>query len=531
MTVMHDKIHKYYCLSLASLLLLFVGVGGCTDDFDAINTDNTKLGSVSATEFPYMFANALMTTTLAPNDFEIGEGTVAGVYSQFYSQAAMSFPTDRYVIKQEWMPAAWNPVYISAAPQLKTIIEKTDEKLAENAIAKVWWVWMFHRVTDYFGPVPYFDAANGKDAVAFTPQDSIYYDFFKKLDGASKVLKGAGNATPYDKFDLVYNTKGNQSPAAWAKFANTLRLRLALRISKVNPALAKQEAEAAVAAGVMTAITDDAYMPKSSTVYNERNGLSQIVAWDELRMSSSMESIMKGYDDPRMPIYFQPATFTGKFDGVRNGLLVVEKQMDINSRKFNSNLGSRWATNVGNGNFTANFATPQNIMHAAEAYFLRAEGALNGWNMGDNAQNLYETGIKMSMAQWGITDQAAIAKYISNPAIPIAPQDGQNSPPVNNYPAKWAASADMNRKQVAQQKWLALFPDSMEGWAEVRRSGLPELYTIVHSENPDLPEGKRIRRIPFLDTEKQTNTDAVAKAVKLLNGPDNAATPLWWDKN
>jgi hypothetical protein len=530
MMVMRIKIKKYFSLSAAALLI-GLGLNSCTDDFEAMNTDATKLASVGPSEFPFMFANALMTTTLAPNDFEIGEGTVAGVYSQFYAQAAMSFPTDRYVIKQEWMPAAWNPVYISAAPQLKTIMAKTDEKLPENAIAKVWWVWMFHRVTDYFGPTPYFEAANGKDAVAFTPQDSIYYDFFKKLDAASTVLKSAGAATPYDKFDLVYSGKGNQSPAAWAKFANTLRLRLALRISKVNPTLAKQQAEAAVAAGVMTSTADDAYMPKSSSVYAERNGLSQIVAWDELRMSSSMESMLKGYDDPRMPIYFQPATFTGTYDGVRNGLLVVEKQMDINSRKFNSNLGSRWATNVGNGSFAANFATPQNILHAAEAYFLRAEGALNGWNMGDNAQNLYETGIKMSMAQWGITDQAVISKYIANTATPIAPLDGQNSPPVNNYPVKFAAAADMQRKQVAQQKWLALFPDGMEGWADIRRSGLPELYTIVHSENADLPEGKRIRRIPFLDTEKQTNSDAVAKAVKMLGGADNAATPLWWDKN
>lgn len=528
---MHFPIKKYSKLPLAFLLLLTGLLSGCTDDFDTINTDNTKLGSVGAAEYPYMFANALMVSTLGPSDFEIGEGTVAGVYSQFYSQAAMSFPTDRYVIKQEWMPAAWNPVYISSAPQLKTIIENTDEKLPENAIAKVWWVWMFHRVTDYFGPVPYFQAANGGDAVAYTPQDSIYYDFFKKLESASTTLKSAGDATPYDKFDLIYNAKGKQSPQYWAKFANTLRLRLALRISKANPTLAKQQAEAAVAAGVMTSTADDAYMPKTTAVYSERNGLSQIVAWDELRMSSTMESILKGYDDPRMPIYFQPASFTGKYDGVRNGLLVVEKQMDINSRKFNSNLGSRWAVNVGSGSFTAVFNTPQNILHAAEAYFLRAEGALNGWNMGGDAQSLYETGIKMSMAQWGVTDQAVITKYIANPATPIAPEDGQNSPPVNNYPIKWAASADMNRKQVAQQKWLALFPDGMEGWAEVRRSGLPELYPIVHSENTDLPAGKFIRRIPFLDTEKQTNAAEVAKAVKMLNGPDNAATPLWWDKN
>ena len=135
------------------------------------------------------------------------------------------------------------------------------------------------------------------------------------------------------------------------------------------------------------------------------------------------------------------------------------------------------------------------------------------------------------MAQWGVTDQAAITKYIANTAVPIAPKDGMNSPAVNDYPVKWSGSESMQRKQVAQQKWLALFPDGMEGWAEVRRTGLPKLYPIVHSENPDLPEGTFIRRMPFLDTEKQTNAAEVEKAVKMLGGPDNAATPLWWDKD
>ncbi|TLU98930.1 SusD/RagB family nutrient-binding outer membrane lipoprotein [Dyadobacter luticola] len=517
-------------LSLSSILAVIVGLGGCTSDFDAINTDNTKLSTVTAAEFPYMFSNALMASTLSPDNFEVGEGTYAGVYSQFYSQAAQSFPTDRYVMRLDWLPAAWNPVYIQAAPALKTILENTEEQSAENAVAKIWWVWMFDRVTDYFGPIPYFQAANGLGSVPSTPQDSIYYDFFKKLDAASNVLKTSGAKTPFDKFDLVYNSKGTAATTAWMKFANTLRLRLALRISKVDPAMAKTQAEAAVAAGVMTDVTDDAYVQKSNSVYAEHNGLSQIVAWDDIRMSSTMESILKGYDDPRLPIYFQPATFTGKYDGMRNGLLVSEKIQDINSRKYTSNLGPRWAVN-NNGSFTAVFNTPQDIMHAAEAYFLRAEGALNGWNMGDNAQNLYETGIKMSMKQWGITDQAVIAKYIANMSVPIAPQDGQNSPPVNDYPVKWSADATMQRKQVAQQKWLGLFPDAMEGWADVRRTGLPKLYPIVHSENTDLPQGTFIRRVPFLDTEKQTNAAATAKAVEMLKGPDKVSTPLWWDKN
>lgn len=517
--------------ALLGIILVSVLVPSCTKDFEKTNTDANSLSSVGANEFPYMFSYALMTPTLSPDNFEIGEGTIASVYSQFFSQAAQSFPTDRYVVVQPWMPACWNPVYINAAPQLKTIMEKTDAQSAENALANIWWVWMFHRVTDYFGPVPYFDAASGQSSIAYTPQDSIYNDFFIRLTNAVEVLKNHTNDKPFGNYDLVYR-QAPKPVLAWIKFANTLRLRLALRISKVEPDRARSEAEAAVAAGVMTDISDDAYMPKNKVKYNEFNGLAVTAGWDDVRMSSAMASILKGYNDPRLPIYWQPAVATGEFSGARNGMYTSEKVIDINSRLYTSNLGTRWTYWDKNVNdWKTNYDVPQDIMHAAEAYFLKAEGALNGWNMGGTAQNFYEAGIRISMQQWGITDQNVIDDYISSNATPVALNDYFNSPAVNDYPIAFSGDATMQRKQIAQQKWLALFPDGMEGWAEVRRSGYPQLYHIIHSENPDISENQFIRRMPFLDIEAQTNGAAVSKAVQLLGGPDKVTTPLWWDKN
>lgn len=518
------------CMSflVISSVLLF----GCTKNFGSVNTDANSLSSVGSNEYPYMFSYALMTPTLSPDNFEIGEGTIASVYSQFFSQAAHSFPTDRYVVVQPWMPACWNPVYINAAPQLKTIISNTDAQSAENALANIWWVWMFHRVTDYFGPVPYFDAASGKTSVAYTPQDSIYYDFFKKLDNAVTVLKNHTGEKPFGSYDLVYGKK-TDPVSAWIKFANTLRLRLALRISKVNPTVAQQQAEAAAAAGTMDNVNDDAYMPKNTVNYNEFNGLAVTAGWDDIRMSSAMESILKGYSDPRLSVYFQPAVATGNYSGARNGMYTSEKIIDQNSRLFTSNLGTRWTYwDLNVNDWKTHYDVPQDIMHAAEAYFLKAEGALNGWNMGGaSAQSLYETGIATSMAQWGITDATVISNYIKNTATPVALNDYFNSPAVNDYPVQWSGNTTMQRKQLAQQKWLALFPDGMEGWSEVRRSGYPELYHVIHSDNPDITPDKFIRRMPFLTTEVQTNGAAVTNAIQMLGGPDNVTTPLWWDKN
>lgn len=521
--------YKKYSLIKAALLLL-VGAAGfvsCTKNFDELNTDKTSISAVSKADYPYMFSYALQAPTLSPDNFEVGEGTIAGIYSQFYSQAAHSFPTDRYVMVQAWNPAMWTPVYTQAVPQLKTIIEGAGEGSAEAAIANIWWVWCFHRITDHFGPIPYTEAGNGQRTVAYTPQDSVYYDFFKRLAAATSALQSHLGEKPFGAFDLVYGKKSDPV-AQWIKFANTLRLRLALRISKVNATLAKTEAEAAVAGGVMTSLDDDAYMPKNTSFYNEYNGLAVTAGWDDIRMSATMESLLKGYNDPRMQVYFQPAIQTGTYEGVRNGLFTSEKVIDINSRLGNSNLGTRWCTWV-NGDWKTNYGVPFDIMHCAEAYFLKAEGALNGWNMGGNAKDLYETGITMSMNQWGITDGAAISAYIASDAKPIAPQDGMNSPAVNDYPIKWSADPAMQYRQVSQQKWLALFPDGMEGWAEVRRTDYPGQYAVVHTENPDLPEGTFIKRIPFLDLETLTNGDAVKKAVTLLGGPDNCATKLWWD--
>jgi len=524
---MYKRINfKYICAGL-SVLALSAGLNSCTKKYSDMNTNPSAIATISTAQYPQMFAYAQQTVTLSPDNFEIGEGAIASMYSQFFGQAA-GFNTDRYGIQQTWLPAAWNPAYVSAAPQLRTIMAGTDAASAQNAVANVWWVWTFHRITDYFGPVPYSQAASGQRYIAYDSQDSIYYDFFKRLTAAVAVLNNHKGEKPFGAFDLVYG-KQSDPVSAWIKFANTLRLRLAMRISNVNPTMARTQAEAAVAAGVMTDISTDAYMQKTNATYNEENGLSVIAGWEDIRMSATMASIQKGYNDPRMPIFFQPATATGLYNGMRNGLSDDEKgNIVANTSTNTSNLGTRWC-NYSNGIWKAVYTTPQDLMHAAEAYFLRAEGALNGWSMGDNAQNLYETGIKTSMAQWGITDAAVIDTYVNNTATPAAPGDGMNSAPVNDYPVLWSSDATMQRQQVAQQKWLALWPDGMEGWAEVRRSDLPKLYPVLHSDNADVPVGTTIKRMPFLQAEILVNGDAVTRAVQLLGGPDNAATRLWWD--
>jgi Susd and RagB outer membrane lipoprotein len=497
----------------------------CTKDFEELNTDKTKLTTLTKTEYPYLFSKALSSSSYAFWRYQVAQNLFADLYSQYYATSATYFPSDRLVIRMDWMRWHWTPIYTEAVPQLKTLLDQTDKASAENALAKIWWVYTFHRVTDYYGPIPYFKAGEPGKTVAYDAQDKIYDDFFLKLGEAVTTLKAKTTDKPYGSFDLIYKGDVNK----WIKFANTLRLRLALRISKVNPAKAKTEAEAAVTGGVLTDIGDDALMAKAEDGA-DFNGLSGISVWNEFRMSASMESVLKGYDDPRIGVYFQPASATGTYEGLRNGLSPAQLGIAANSNDNNSNVGERWVKGKGSA-WTGQNVTPQNILHTSEAFLLRSEGALNGWAMGGTAQEMYEKGIEASMKQWGISDAAKISAYVASAKTPVAPADQQASPALSNIPVKWGATAAIQREQIGTQKWLAVFPDGIEAWAEFRRTRFPKLYPTVNSENADVPQGQFLRRIPFIDFEKNTNKDAVNAAAALLGGADKASTPLWWDKN
>jgi len=149
--------------------------------------------------------------------------------------------------------------------------------------------------------------------------------------------------------------------------------------------------------------------------------------------------------------------------------------------------------------------------------------------MGGTAEELYKSGIAASLSQWGVTDAAAIEAYSNGGTLPVSLDDFFNSPPVADIPVKFSTDPAVQREQIGTQKWLALYPDGIEAWAEIRRTGYPTLYPLANSDNPDLPVPQYIRRFPYIESEYMTNTTAVMNALTLLNGPDNAGTRVWWN--
>lgn len=509
-------------------------VTGCTKDFSEINRDKNTIATVGASELPFLFAKAVQSAQPTNETYEIAQKMFADFYAQYFANSASSYPSDRNVIRMDWIYSAFDPIYTDMVPQLQSIFEIADPGSAEYAMANIVWVLGFHKVTDYWGPIPYFQAGSPSNSVPYDPQDKIYDDFFKKLDSSVTALNNSTEVS-YGDFDIIYGGDIGK----WKKLANTLRLRLAVRISNVDPARAKSEAEAAYASGVFETSPDDDALLVKSLKGKDYNGLSNMTSWDEFRMSAAMESVLVGYEDLRLPVYFLPAGAsadnpegTGSYEGLRNGLVTSELVDPQNSPENLSNPGPRWSSTA-YGGIANHLETPQNVMCTAEAYFLRAEGAMLGWNMGGTAQELYEAGITNSMHQWGITDEAAISNYINSSDVPIAPGDYLNSPPVSDAPVKFSPDPAVQKVQLGIQKWLALYPDGYEAWADYRRGRAFVLYPVAHSDNEDITNTTTqwIRRIPFLLAEKQRNAQAVEAALPLLNGPDKVTTPLWWDKN
>lgn len=515
----------------AAVLLL----SSCTKKFEELNQDKTKISSLDNASLDYVFSAAQYRGIFGPNTTAIGAGSFqtfqalfADLQAQYFATTSQNFASDRNVMVGNWLNASWSHFYGNANAQLSVVLEqtKTGGKLADPnkyAVASIWKVYMFMPVTDYWGAVPYSQAGNGKNEVLYDSQEEIYKDFFKTLKEATAVLAAySGTAKSFEKGDLIFGGDVKK----WLKLGNTLRLRAAMRISKKDPALAKTEAEAAVAApgGLIRLNSDNAFMITSPTTPHPLGSISN---WSEFRMSAAMESVLKGYNDPRLQKFFAPAATGAVYKGLRNGLSQVQLSLAQNGNAANSNVNASYG-------FERRGVAPWPVFTSSETLFLLAEGKLNGWDMGSGTvQSFYEAGIDASMARWEVTDAAVIANYKAGTTTPAALGDMYNTPALTNIPVAFGSTEAVQREQIGTQKWLALYPYSPEAWSEFRRTGYPKLYPRMNSENADSPAGDpaSVRRTPYPPIEASTNPAGLASGIsKLGTGGDKSSTRLWWNQ-
>jgi hypothetical protein len=426
-------------------------------------------------------------------------------------------------LKGGWLNGVWIQFFRFVSGDLGEVLAVTDP--VENpgyetlwAVAQIYRVILYERIANYWGPIPYSQANNAESVVPYDSEEDIYKSFFTTLDDALAILNANKGGNAFSTHDQIYSGDIDR----WITFANTLRLRIAMRISEVEPALAQSEAEKAVSAGVMASNEDNALF---QTTVNSPHGMPQMIPWNEFRMSAAMESVLKGYEDPRMKHFFDPAVKDAQYRGLRNGYTVVDlvTKPELHYDTLSS-IGPQWKpVDVQN-------SLPWEILLSPEAYFLRAEGALKGWNMGGTAEEFYNKGIEMSMYHWDIIDDEVISAYQQSANVPIATHDAPE--PVSTIPVKFDAADDaVALEQIATQKWLGLYPDGWEAWADLRRRDLPKMYPRMASDNPDVGVDELMRRVTFVTGEYELNAEAVEDAKVKLGGPDKdkGSTRLWWD--
>ena len=434
-----------------------------------------------------------------------------------YMQAPTPFqnninPSTLFLIRS-WVCGMWDLTYRDVMSPIFTSIEsRADEYPHFYAVAQILRAVAMIRVSDSYGPVVYSKYGTSATGASFDTQEEAYNHVFEELDAAKAALKkfmaDYPGAKPFQPFDLLLGGDFDK----WVKFANSVQLRAAMRLVKVNPTLARQKAEAAVADGVL----------EEGTVSVVGKGwvhpISTLVDWTDCCMNAVMESILCGYDDPRLPKYFkeaEDASLGAPYKGIRMGI-----QIDVKDTYVGHSF-----PNFGGGD-------PGLIMSSAEVWFLRAEGALRGWsNMGGTAQALYERGVQTSFAQWGAGEAAA---YLASDKVPADYVDPKN--PANNITArntvspKWIESASNEEKlqKIIIQKWIATFPDGMEAWSEQRRTGYPALFPVMVNESQGVfKNDDNVKRMTFPESFEYNNQ--MAEAVQKLGGADNGNTRLWWD--
>jgi hypothetical protein len=457
--------------------------------------------------------------------FQLQQNLNADVYSGYLTPPrpfVAGSNNTTYSLVSGWNGFIWDVPYSNVMNNVDAISKLTaDEFPTLHAVALILKVEAMHRVSDVFGPIVYSNFGDLTNAGVYDSQQEAYNAFFADLDTAVASLMADIDSPRFAAFDLSYG--GNYSN--WVKLANSLRLRLAIRISKVDPAKAKTEGEKALSQslGVMEDNADGFFV--NSTLDHPLSIIDN--SWGDIRMNASMESILVGYDDARAGSYFDaPTSVSGTVKGVRGGMPLLSGYADELAQK---------ADYIGFSALNDNIHTSSvQLMTAAEVAFLKAEAALRGWAGAGDAQDNYETGIQLSFDQHGASGASAyIADNTSTPADYVDPVNPVNSiAALSSITVAWDAGATNEEKleRIITQKWIAMFPEGQEAWSEFRRTGYPKIFPVASNQSGGVIDTDiQIRRIPFADSELSTNPEGVADAVTKLGGPDNGGTRLWWD--
>ncbi|MTI20932.1 SusD/RagB family nutrient-binding outer membrane lipoprotein [Fulvivirga sp. RKSG066] len=467
---------------ISSLLLLFF-VAACTDDFEEINTDPNNPTEVPAenlfTQAQFALADRMWGRAM---NFEFGMLMVQHFSQNEYAEDS------RYNQQPSGFSASWQSFYAGGLIDLeeaKAITENNEgladavrkNRLAQIAITRVW---ALQIVTDIWGDVPYSEAFNPEEFPnpAYDSQEAIYTGLLAELNAAIALINT--DEAGFGSGDIIYG--GDME--LWGKFANSLKLKIGMRMSDANSSVGNAAVTEALnsSLGLISSNDENALFTFNADQRIANPFYVDAITRDDFCVSEILVTSLKDNGDPRLDEFAKPNS-NGNIVGLPYGLT------DAESFQLKS-VSSRPADDIREA------TAPAKLMTYAEVEFFKAEAAERNI-AGSGAEASYNNAVEASMLDWGLTSADAASYLAANPYAGIS--------------------------SIAYEKWVALYTQGLEAWAESRRLEFDDTYLT-------LPEAAVIGDIPvralYPSVELEANTESF-EAV----GFNNMTTNMWWDVN
>ena len=473
------------------LALIIAGAGACEEGFDELAQNPNAPNDVPA---DLVIAGAQVDLSYYTS-YQLGVNYL-GMWVQHHGSGA--YPEqDQYSPRLNDINVYWDNLYDNSMRDFKHVLEKSEESgnVNQRALALIMSAFGYMSISDVWGDIPYSEAlraVEGITAPALDPQEEVYSGIIQDLDDAVNIMDfditdGVGTE------DLVYGGDMRK----WERFANSLRLRAFIHLSKVDPATAQAGVVEMLGKPLISGHDETAALHYSINAGNKNPVHSRHVGREnDFRVSLSVTSRMIGPGtkadplDPRLEVYAQRNN-VGVFEGVPNG---IDGLAEVG-------LTNESASKIGELYLRAD--APAYFLTFTEVEFIRAEAAHNGW-IADDPETAYNNAIRASMSQNGITDDAVIDAFLADPTI--------------------AYTADEGTRLIAEQKWIALYGQSIEAWANWRRTGFPDLPVALNDRN----NGQIPRRMMYGSVEAATNATNVQLATDRQGGAE-LSNRVWWD--
>jgi Starch-binding associating with outer membrane len=515
-----------WMVALAALFTL----SRCKKDFVAINTNPSNI-TPSQIDFNYLFTNAQMQTSgnTDGNGFEDWRNNL--IYSscmiQHLSSTLSYWDGDKYLYNGTYNSAYWDENYPNAVANIVEVLEHTKSDTSQfncYQIVRIFKAFMFQRMTDMYGDCPYSQAGlgyiSGITAPQYDQQQDIYNDLLNELQDAAANLDPA-RANTVGSADLLYGG----DPVAWKKFAYSEMVRVAMRLSKVDPATAQKWVQIAYQGGVMNSINDNAVLQHQDVTGTPvTNGTGLVLIANDpngYRLSETFVNFLQRNADPRLSylatVCANPNLPTDMGDTTYADQLGQPNGFDPpnSGTAFDLVTAPNWTGNQNSYSLVnrytfARLDAPSFFLTCGETQLLLAEAAQRGWISGKPAV-FYASGVQAAMQQ--LAAQAG-----AGPADPLI--------------TAWLQANPYNQasglQQINDQYWVAGFMDENECFANWRRSGYPLLTPVDYPGN--ITGGTIPRRFTYPQSEASTNNANYTAAVARLNGGDKMTSRVWWDK-